>query len=245
MDGRGGHAKAGGHAGGGHICLTLQKPPFPGRNNPSLPGRDSSHTQFPAFAAPAHGGRFAMVAKRAGPFTKTGRANPSRPSHEEDPMTMRTSSNPFMRTQAASLKRLPHEYGAERWNGPEGARELLNNSINIDKFLKINRRKKPCKILKNNGFNVNMRACRSNKNPELFFAFRICPRLSSSLHLDLCLLFLAAETSSNSTPEPSSPPVSAYASRMRCLTNHAVFWVTHRCLASWTLEMPLREALIR
>ena len=168
----------------------------------------------------------------------------ARPSHEEDSMTRRTSSNPFMRTQAANLKRLPHEVGAERWNGPEGARELLNNSIKLDKFtgffdkfLKIIARKKPCKMLKNNDFNVNMRAGRSNKGPD-FFSRSAFARTFDELS--------AVRRISRYFPaNPHPPPTSAHASRMRCLTNHAVFWVTSRCLASWTLEMPLREALIR
>ncbi len=91
-----------------------------------------------------------MVAKRAGPFTKTVRANLSQPSHEEDSMTRRTSSYPFMRTQAASLTGALMGTGRSDGTAPRGRRtedsEFLKNTIKLDKFtryfdkfLKINR----------------------------------------------------------------------------------------------------------
>ena len=55
--------------------------------------------------------------------------------------------------------------------------EIPKNSINIDKFPKINHRVMPRKILKNNDFSENMSPVRSDKSPENFFAHRICPQI--------------------------------------------------------------------
>ena len=55
--------------------------------------------------------------------------------------------------------------------------EFPKNSINIDKFPKINLMSNPCKAFKYNDFNKNMSAGRSDKGPENFFAHRICPQI--------------------------------------------------------------------
>ncbi len=55
--------------------------------------------------------------------------------------------------------------------------EFLKNSINIDKFPKINSVKNTCKAFKYNGFNKNMSPVRSDKGPENFLARRICPQI--------------------------------------------------------------------
>ena len=55
--------------------------------------------------------------------------------------------------------------------------EIPKNSINIDKFPKINLAENHRKMFKNNDFNKNMSAGRSDKGPENFFAHRICPQI--------------------------------------------------------------------
>ena len=108
-------------------------------------------------------------------------------------MTKRISCGPFTPAHPGrreSFARLPG-IGASgrtvesRPGGHAGvSREFPNNSIKsdkftglFDKFLKIKRWMKSCKILNNNNLNINMSAGRSDKAPMNFFAPRICPQI--------------------------------------------------------------------
>ena len=120
---------------------------LPARPDPRSVGIDPA---FPRICASRAWRGFRYGGEASRPLHEDGRANLSQPSHEEDSMTRRTSSYPFMRTQAASLTGALMGTGRSDGTAPRGRRtedsEFLKNTIKLDKFtgffdkfLKINR----------------------------------------------------------------------------------------------------------
>ena len=139
--------------------------------------------QFPAFAAPARGGRFGMLAERA----KTARL-----TQEDEKMTKDASGEqsitahrgrraiPPRQTCVRGSARTKSSGGNERAGADT---ELMNISINIDKFTglfdkypKINLVNNHRKVLKYNDINGNMSVGRLDNGPENHFSLRICPQ---------------------------------------------------------------------